>query len=65
MRFDRKAAQAAGYYVRRGAYAGTPDDRLDRWYIGHEDEPFRPWGKGYRTARDAWAAAVDLGPPEK
>jgi len=62
IRCDRDAARSAGYYVRKGSYIGTPDDRADRWYVGHADHGFYPWGKGYRTARDAWASAAKLTP---
>ena len=59
----RKAAKAAGYYIREGSYRGTTDDRLGRWYIGHKDQDFfRPFGPGHATQADAWiAAAADLG----
>lgn len=56
----RKAAQAAGYYIRAGSYTGTTDDRLDRWYTGcHDDEFFRPFGTGHATRGDAWLAIAD------
>ena len=56
----RKTAVAAGYYIREGSYSGTADDRLGRWYIGHnDDEFFRPYGAGYRTQGDAWLAAAE------
>ncbi len=56
-----KQAKAAGYYVRRGSYMGTTDDRLDRWYVGHSgDEFFRPFAPGFRTQREAWEAALEL-----
>jgi len=55
----RKAAKAAGYYVREGSYRGTTDDRLGRWYIGHaSDNFFRPFGAGYPTQATAWIAAA-------
>lgn len=41
----------------RGAYQGTTDDRLDRWYwylAGRETIDRR--GPGYRTRREAIAA---------
>lgn len=58
----RKLAQAAGYYVREGSYTGTADDRLGRWYIGHnDDDGFRPYGAGHRTQGAAWEAAVEHG----
>lgn len=57
----RRAAKKAGYYVRRGGYSGTTDDRLDRWYTGHTEDPFfRPFG-GYATASEAWLSFVDDG----
>ncbi len=56
-----KQAKSAGYYIRRGSYMGTTDDRLDRWYVGHDgDNFFRPWGSGYRTQREAWEAAAEM-----
>jgi hypothetical protein len=55
----RKVAQAAGYYVREGSYQGTTDDRLGRWYVGKEGEPFRPHGAGHRTQGEAWRAAAE------
>ena len=55
----RKAAQAAGYYIREGSYTGTTDDRLGRWYIGHDDNLFRPFGSGHATQGDAWLAIAD------
>lgn len=56
----RKAAQAAGYYIREGSYQGTTDDRLGRWYIGrHDDNFFRPFGRGHATQGDAWLAIAD------
>jgi hypothetical protein len=56
----RQAAVAGGYYIREGSYQGTTDDRLGRWYIGHEtDRFFRPYGVGYRTQGEAWLAIAD------
>lgn len=56
---NRKAAQAAGYFIREGSYQGTTDDRLGRWYVGREGEMFAPHGAGYRTQGEAWAAAAE------
>jgi len=54
----RSLARLAGYFVREGAYQGTSDDRLGRWYVGHEDDgAFRPYGEGYDSAGDAWRRA--------
>lgn len=56
----RQIAEAAGYYIREGSYQGTTDDRLGRWYVGRNDDPFfRPFGAGYRTRREAWSAAAE------
>lgn len=55
-----RVAKAAGYYIREGSYQGTTDDRLGRWYYGHDDDGgFRPYGSGYRTQREAWCAALE------
>ena len=56
---NRKAAQAAGYYIREGEYQGTTDNRLGRWYVGRKGEGFRPYGAGHRTQGEAWAAAAE------
>ncbi len=56
----RKVAGAAGYYIREGSYQGTTDDRLGRWYVGHEaDDFFRPYGAGHATQSNAWLAAAE------
>ena len=56
---NRKAAEAAGCYIREGAYQGTTDDQLGRWYVGKEGEAFRPHGAGHGTQAQAWAAAAE------
>ena len=56
---NRRAAQAAGYYIREGSYQGTTDDRLGRWYVGREGEGFAPHGAGFATPAQAWAAAAE------
>ena len=56
---NRKAAEAAGYYIREGAYQGTTDDRVGRWYVGRQGAAFRPHGAGYATQAQAWAAAAE------
>ena len=55
----RKAAETAGYFIREGSYQGTTDDQLGRWYVGREGELFRPYGPGFRTKGEAWAAAAE------
>lgn len=58
----RKRAQGAGYYIREGGYQGTADDRLGRWYYGHESEHgFCPIGPGHASQRAAWEAAYEHG----
>ena len=48
-----------GIYVRQGAYQGTTDDRLGRWYTVREgDDFFRPWGAGCASRMDAAESAV-------
>lgn len=49
------------FYVRQGAYQGTTDDRLGRWYSGDtRDDFFRPWGAGHQTRMGAAMAALGL-----
>lgn len=54
-------------YVREGAFHGTTDDRLGRWYVGVHGEFFRPYGYGYLTrmwavnAHPEWMARVSQG----
>lgn len=56
----RKQAQAAGYYILPGCYRNTTDDRLGRWYYGHNDfGGFAPFGPGYPTQKAAWEAALE------
>lgn len=56
----RVIARGLGYYVRQGSYQGTTDDRLGRWYVGHDDDNgFRPYGAGHPSQRAAWEAALD------
>ena len=55
----RRLAQAAGYYIAEGSYHGTTDDRIGRWYVGRDGEPFRPYGAGHRAKGEAWAIAAE------
>lgn len=48
------------YFASRGRYSGGTDDRLDRWYVGVRGQPFRPWGPGYRTKKEAMEAARQI-----
>jgi hypothetical protein len=57
---DRSIAMAAGYYIREGVFLDATDDRLGRWYVGHEGEPFAPSGAGYPTRAAAWRAAAHM-----
>jgi len=54
----KRAAIAAGYYLREGAYVGTADDVAGTWYVVHENDDFlRLYGRGHRTQSAAWVAA--------
>ena len=50
----RRMARELGYNIVRGSYAGTSDDRIDRWYIepvGTDTVDRR--GSGFGTIADA------------
>lgn len=50
-----------GYRIARGAYQGTTDDRLDRWYYDREDaDVLDRRGPGVATLRDAKAAIDEM-----
>jgi len=58
-----------GYTLSRGAYSGTTDDRLDRWYIdrieSYDSDGVRSniqdrRGPGYRTQREAKDAINEI-----
>lgn len=56
-----RQARAAGYTITRGAYQGTPDDRLDRWYVERIDaDAHDRRGPGYRTRREALEAVAEI-----
>lgn len=59
-------ARTAGYEITRGAYSGTTDDRLDRWYIERTDSRIvSRLGSGYSTRADAlWALTERLAADE-
>jgi len=44
------------YRMVRGAYHGTSDDRIDRWYTDDTEGPSDRRGDGWRTRAEAWAA---------
>jgi hypothetical protein len=47
----------SGYEIVRGSYVSTPDDRIDRWYVQHEDDTIVDRrGPGYATKADALQA---------
>lgn len=53
-------ARKYGYEIVRGAYTGTTDDRLDRWYIHRIDSTIIDRrGAGYATRADALAKLAD------
>ncbi len=48
------AARDLGYTLARGAYSGTTDDRLDRWYVEcDDDDVIDHRGPGYPCKKDA------------
>ena len=51
----RAAAARLGYYLVRGGFQTTCDNRLDGWYTVPIDGPVGKalWGPGHRTQRDA------------
>jgi hypothetical protein len=52
--------KSLGYYVREGAYQGTADDCLGRYYGGHDDQPYAPIGPGCATTREAWGKNLEI-----
>jgi hypothetical protein len=53
-------ARKSGWNVVRGAYSGTTDNRLDRWYPVRIGILMDRTGAGYRTQREALARAHEL-----
>lgn len=54
----RKIAEAAGYYIREGTYQDVTENKIGRWYFGHEDDPtILLGGTGYTSRGAAWEAA--------
>ena len=50
-------ARRLGYRIVRGDYAGTSDNRIDRWYIDREDSNVVDRrGAGYRTKAEVLQA---------
>lgn len=50
----------SAWFVQRGAYQGTTDDRLDRWYPRcRDDESIDRRGPGHRTRQEAGKAAAE------
>ena len=57
----RHYIEGGPYYVERGAYQGTSDDRLDRWYIGSDDsDTVDRRGPGYETRDEAEARVYEI-----
>ena len=48
-----KQLEALGYWIDRGNYVGTTDDRADRWYINTKGQPIDHRGAGWATHREA------------
>jgi hypothetical protein len=47
-----------GYSIGRGAYVGTSDDKIGRWYVERDDGPVDRRGRGYRSRKAAFDAFV-------
>jgi hypothetical protein len=54
-----REARDAGYTIGRGAYHGTCDDRIDRWYHWSISGPIDKRGVGFRTRAEALADLVE------
>ena len=55
-----REANERGYRLVRGAYRGTTDDRIDRWYWDNErSSTIDRRGAGYRTRREALDTLAD------
>ena len=53
-RVGERAAKRLGYEIVRGAYSGTSDDRIDRWYVQHVDDTVVDRrGGGHQTKLEA------------
>lgn len=53
-RLTEAQARKLGYEVIRGAYAGTTDDRADRWYIQEiNSDTVDRRGAGFSTKKEA------------
>ena len=51
---SERQAIRRGYRLTRGAYSGTSDDRIDRWYWTYDGEDsIDRRGSGFVTKRDA------------
>ena len=61
MREGKNMKLVNGYEIKRGAYSGTTDDRIDRWYIEDPNSNVVDRrGAGYRTKKEAAEAAKEL-----
>ena len=49
-----------GYWIDRGNYVGTTDDRADRWYINRYREPIDHRGQGFATRAEALRHLTEL-----
>ena len=54
-----REAEKAGYWILRGSYHGTTDDRIDRWYIVPMQGPSARI-KGFKTRKAALANLEEM-----
>ena len=47
-----------GWTVLEGAYHGTSDDRVGRWYAHKRGQPISKLGQGRATKTEVWDAVI-------
>lgn len=59
-RVHRQIADEAGYFVQEGTQEHGAEDRVGRWYLGRQGEPFIAKGQSYPSPAQAWFAAANV-----
>ena len=61
MNMTVKQAKKLGWSVGRGAYAGTTDDNINRWYLARDSsDVVDRRGRGYPTRKAALAGLAEF-----
>lgn len=55
----RQIAEDAGYFVQEGTQEHGAENRVGRWYLGRQGEPFTAKGQSYPSPAQAWFAAAN------